>query len=336
MKLIHLLLAIFLSLSFLTTSSFAQQKPPSSSTEKQEKIEDDDDPQEMLLEFKTQLVLVPFSAVDRSNRPINDLKIEELKLYENGQPAQILSLQRTGNTTINFALLVDLSGSMQPYIDQVQSAADRFFNQALKPDKDSAAVIAFQKEIVVTQPLTTEKLALTKSLNSKSLLLPSAGSLAPVIDGETQRATGTALYGAVYIAVDEILKSAQGRRVILLLTDGYDSESGIELRDAIDYAWRREVTIYAIGIGDIAGINREVMDKLCSVTGGQAFYPKTANELDQVFAQIDQDLRDQYILSFSPNSEGQETFRTVKIEIPNRPLIKLFHRFGYYSSSSSD
>src|SRR5206468_10825232 len=71
----------------------------------------DKEEKEIVLEFKTQLVLVPFSALDRTNHPVGDLKAEDVKLFENGQPAQILSLQRSGSQSLNFALLLDLSGS---------------------------------------------------------------------------------------------------------------------------------------------------------------------------------------------------------------------------------
>src|SRR5690348_8762015 len=83
---------------------------------------------EIVLEFKTQLVVVPFSALDRTNRPVTDIKAEDIKLFENGQPAQLVSLQRTGNQSLNFALLLDLSGSMQPHLEAARTAANRFFD----------------------------------------------------------------------------------------------------------------------------------------------------------------------------------------------------------------
>jgi Ca-activated chloride channel homolog len=301
-------------------------------TTQAQKTSEAGDDKEIVLEFKTQLVLVPFTVLDRTNKPIADLKTEDIKLYENGQPAQILSLQRTGNRPLNFALLLDLSGSMQPYIETARSAANRFFDRALKPNKDSAAVVAFQQEIVVAQSLTKDKTSLKQSLERKYLALPAAGALGQAIDINSKRLSGTALYGAIYVAVDEVLQHADGQRVIVLISDGYDSESGIELRDALEYAWRREITIYAIGFGDVSGLNREVLERLCTATGGRAFYPKATAELDVVFSEIDRDLREQYMLSFYPNPQAEDTFRTIKIEIPARPSIIINHRFGYYNA----
>jgi Ca-activated chloride channel homolog len=315
-----------LLLAILASPALGQKNPV------QKGNESAGDEKEIVLEFKTQLVLVPFSVLDRNNRPVGDLKTEDIKLYENGKTAQLISLQRTGSRSLNFALLLDLSGSMQPYIETARAAANRFFDRALKPNKDRAAVIAFQQEIVVAQPLTMEKTALKQALERKYLALPSAGALGQAIDINSKRLSGTALYGAIYVAVDEVLQRADGRRVIVLISDGYDSESGIELRDALDYAWRREVTIYAIGLGEVSGLNKEVLERLCEATGGRVFYPKTTQEMDTIFSQIDQDLREQYVLSFYPNPQAEDTFRTIKIEIPSRPSLTINHRFGYYNA----
>ncbi|KAF0248310.1 MAG: von Willebrand factor type A domain-containing protein [bacterium] len=307
---------------FLASPSIAQEKNDIVGGEK-----------EIILEFKTQLVVVPFSALDRTNRSVNDLKAEDIKLYENGQPAQLVSLQRSSNQSLNFALLLDLSGSMQPHLESAQSSATRFFDQALNPEKDRAGIVAFQQEIVVSQPLTNDKPLLKEALTRKHMVLPTSGTMGPSLDGMSKRLSGTALYGAIYVAVDELLQTADdGHRVLLLISDGYDSESGIELRDALDYAWRREVTIYTIGLGDVGGLNREVLERLCSATGGRAFYPKDTKELDEVFHQIDRDLREQYILSFYPNSDADDLFRTIKIELPKRPSLTIRHRFGYYNA----
>ncbi|MEW6737711.1 MAG: VWA domain-containing protein [Acidobacteriota bacterium] len=287
---------------------------------------------EIVLAFKTQLVLVPFSVADRTNRTVNNLKAEEVKLYENGQPVQLVSLQRAGSKPLNFALLLDLSGSMQPHLESARAAASRFFERALKPGKDRAAIVAFQQEIMLAQPLTMEKAALQQAIGDRLLTLPTFSTINARLETNTKRLIGTALYGAIYVAVDEVLQPAGGHRVIVLISDGYDSESGIELRDALDYAWRREVTIYAIGLGDPAGLNREVLERLCTTTGGRVFYPKTTAQLDEAFAQIDEDLREQYILSFYPNAQANDTFRTIKIEIPSRPSLAIYHRFGYYNA----
>jgi VWFA-related protein len=309
-----------MAILFLSSSTLAQ---------KSGEVRDGD---EIVLEFKTQLVVVPFSVVDRTNRAVGDLKTEDIKLFENDQPAQLVSLQRIGSQPLNFALLFDLSGSMQSSLPAARAAATHFFDHALKTESDRAAIVAFQQEIMLAQPLTNDRSQLKQALDRKYIALPADGLLGPAIDGDTKRLSGTALYGAIYVAVDEVLQNAGGHRVIVLLTDGFDSESGIELRDALDYAWRREVTIYAIGLGDPSGLNRDVLERLCSATGGRVFYTKTASDLDGIFTQIDEDLRQQYVLSFYPNAQALDTFRTIKIEVPTRPSLTIRHRFGYYNA----
>lgn len=290
------------------------------------------DEKEILLEFKTQLVLVPFRALDRSNRPVNDLKAEELRLYENGEPAQILSLQRSEAQPLSFALLLDQSGSMQPHLAAARAAASEFFEKALKPVSDTASVVIFQREVLVTQPLTSDQALLKSALSENSLILSSTDTLAPSVQGDRRTVAGTSLYAAIYIAVDEVLRPSRNRRVILLISDGFDSESGVDLREVLDYAWRNEVTIYAIGLGERSHLNREVLERLTAATGGRAFYPEAGEHLESIFTRIDEDLRRQYILSFYPNEQNGEAFRTIKLELPSRPLVTLSHRFGYYGS----
>lgn len=288
------------------------------------------DEKEVLLEFKTQLVLVPFRALDRSNRPVNDLKAEELRLYENGKPAQIVSLQKSEAQPLSFALLLDQSGSMRPHLAAARRAASEFLEKALKTT-DTASVIAFQREVLVTQPLTSDQTLLKNAL-SDNIILSSADTLAPSVQGDRRTVAGTSLYAAIYIAVDEVLRPSRNRRVILLLSDGFDSDSGIDLREVLDYAWRNEVTIYAIGLGERSYLNREVLERLTTATGGRAFYPDPGEALLPIFTRIDEDLRRQYILSFYPNEQQGETFRTIRLELPTRPLVTLSHRFGYYGS----
>lgn len=286
---------------------------------------------EIVVTFKTQLVVVPFSVIDRANRPITDLTMADVKLYENNQPVSVVSLQRSGTQPLNVALLLDLSGSMLPHLSEAQTSANRFFDQALKP-QDKAAVVAFQQEIVLAQPLTADRVSLKESLKKRFLAL----STAQALDGNNRHFTGTSLYGAIYVAVDEVLQTVNGRRVIILISDGYDSESGMELRDALDYAWRREVTIYTIGLGEKEGLNQTVLEHLCTATGGRAFYPKTVKDLDTIFQQIDDDLRQQYILTFYPSTQALDTFRTIKIDIPQRPALNISYRFGYYNAITDE
>ncbi|MCS6884241.1 MAG: VWA domain-containing protein [Acidobacteriota bacterium] len=283
---------------------------------------------DLLLEFRTQLVEVPFRAADRNNHPISDLKAEEIKVYENDTPVEIVSLQRTETQPLSFALLIDRSGSMQTLYDEVSKAAVEFFDRALKSPKDTAAVIAFQREVHLIQPPTQDKSLLKQAINKKNLIINEANILNPFQNN--LRFNGTALIAAIHIAVDEVLRRSKSRRVVVLLSDGYDSESGIELREVLDYAWRNEVTIYAIGIGELNSLNREVLERLCASTGGRTFYLTAGETLSSALNSIDDDLRKQYIVSFYP-SEQQEGFRSIRLELPGRPQAKLRHRLGYYS-----
>jgi VWFA-related protein len=275
---------------------------------------------EIVLEFKTELVFVPFTAFDRSNRPVLDLVVDDLRLLDNGETVPLLSLQRSNNQPLDYALLIDTSGSMQSQLPTALSAANQFFEQALKP-QDQAAVLTLQRDVQFLQALTADKQLLKSSLQRS---IP--GQLART--GETS----TALYGGIYIAIDEALRLASGQRVVVVISDGYDSEGVIALRDVIDYAWRRQVTIYTVGLGEGDNVNKEVLDRLASTTGGRSFYLQDINQLNQIFQTIDTNLRNQYILSFAPNYQAKDAFHTINLEVTSRPNLTLKHRFGYYNA----
>ena len=108
----------------------------------------------------------------------------------------------------------------------------------------------------------------------------------------------------------------------------------MKLADAVNEALRAEVVIYAIGIGDpgYGRIKEGVLKDLCEATGGRAFVPKGRNDLDHAFAQLEQDMRQQYLLAYEPSNDAPDgTFRKIEVRIPNRKEVKIRHRRGYYA-----
>ena len=142
------------------------------------------------------------------------------------------------------------------------------------------------------------------------------------------------MYDAIVATSADLLAKEPGRKTIILITDGEDTTSRKKIGDAIDDALRAEVVIYAIGIGDpgFGGVNEGVLKRLCESTGGRAFFPQSARELDRAFAQLEQDLRQQYLLAYEPaNEAGDGAFRKIEVRVQTRKELKVRHRRGYYS-----
>lgn len=292
-----------------------------------------------LLRLNTQLVVVPFTVTDRQNRYINTLKVEDLRLVENGQEQEVASLGRISDTPLTLALLVDFSGSMRSRLSIAKRAALQFLNQVLRLKDDKAALMVFQQDVVQAAPLTNDLDVLRRGIAEADYHVPTPiGQVMPFDPGNNQPA-GTALNAAIYLAVDDLLSqpaASNSRRVIVLLTDGYDGEGSVQLREAIDRAWRSSVSIYAIGITspteeNAKDVNREVLERLCAATGGRAFYPRQDREFIAAFDQIEQDLRQQYVLSYTPSTRD-DSFRTIKIEVKDRVDLQAHHRLGYYAT----
>jgi VWFA-related protein len=155
----------------------------------------------------------------------------------------------------------------------------------------------------------------------------------------------TGIWDAMWMTIEDLLsKGPDGtRRAIVLLSDGDDTSSTIRKQDVIDFAVKSDVSIYSIAIRDRnfpegkldAGSLRKVSDR----TGGRAFFPTQPGELQSSFAQIDQELRSQYLIAYSPTNKARDaSYRRIRIEVVNPELRKnkpqLFYRQGYYAKKS--
>lgn len=294
---------------------------------------DEDDP----VQLGTELVTVPFNVTDKKNRHITDVRQQEVEVLEDGRPQEIFSFERQLEAPLTISLLIDTSGSQEATIGIEKEAAYRFFAKVLRPQKDLASVVSFAKEVTLEQSLTGSLPSLNTALDRVRVNPASGfgrGGTAPT----NPLAGGTSMYDAVYLAADEILKREAGRRVIILLSDGVDTTSSLKSNDAVARALRSEVIVYAIGIGDprMGGVSRGSLDKLAKETGGRTFEPRGVSDLDKAFAEIENDLRQQYIVSYTPSNTTRDgTFRKIEVKLPetgeNRKDLRIRHRRGYYA-----
>jgi Ca-activated chloride channel homolog len=344
-----------IALILLTCSSFAQRPKPApqppargsqsgQTTRPDPKQPDKNKEDEVVsgdeaVRLGTDLVNVLFTAVDRNNRVIGDIRQEEIVILEDGRPQQVFTFKRETTLPINIAILMDLSGSQEYTFPQEKIAAGEFLRSIIRPGKDFAAILTFQDDVELIQGLSSRTDTLNRAFDEiqYSRRLGSAST----------RHQATALYDAIYITADEILardelrRSAPDeqvtRRAIILLTDGVDNASSRKLDEAIDRAWRAGVIIYSIGIGDrfrFEGVREDVLRRLGDETGGRAYFPRGAEDLLQDFRQIEAELRSQYLVAYSPtNSMHDGRFRRVEVRVNARPEARIIHRRGYYAAT---
>ncbi|MGB5037693.1 MAG: VWA domain-containing protein, partial [Blastocatellia bacterium] len=283
------------------------------------------------VQLGTELVNVPFNVNDKKNKHITDILKEEVVVLEDGVAQEVFSFERQLDAPLTIALLIDTSGSQELTIGAEREAAYRFFQKVLRPQKDVACIISFAKEVTLEQSLTASVPSLTAALD-RVRVTPSSGFGRGGTAPTNPQAGGTSMHDSIYLAADDVLRREAGRRVIILLTDGVDTTSSLKAEAAIERAWRSEVIVYSIAIGYDLAIGP--LDKYGKETGGRVFIPRGSDDLDRAFAEIENDLRQQYIVSYSPtNAKRDGTFRKIELRLASetRKDLRLRHRRGYYA-----
>jgi VWFA-related protein len=304
-----------------------------------------------VVRVETDLTNILFTAVDKQKRFVTTLKQEDITISEDGQPQQVFTFARQTDLPLSLAILVDTSISEERTLPIEKAAASSFVDEVIRPNKDEAAVISFTGESTLEQSLTGSASRIRRALDGVQFVPPSgyigSGQVAgtPPISGTNQSVQGsTAIWDAIWVTSDEVLSetSDKTRRAIILLTDGQDTSSHKHMDEAIDRALKSDAVIYAIGIGDeyYDGINKGALRKISERTGGRAFFPDNESDLRAAFAQIQEELRSQYLIAYSPTNKNKDaSFRKVQIDISNPELrkqnLRLTYRQGYFYKSRS-
>lgn len=321
-----------------------QQKKPA---QKPDEAIDDDDVERV----ETDLTNVLFTAVDKSKRFITTLKQEDVRILEDGVPQQVFTFVRETDRALSLAILVDTSASQERTLPEEKHAAQQFVDTVIRPSKDEVAVLTFTGDATLEQGLTGSATRVRRAIDRVEFQPPSGyigGGMVvpggtPPISGDNQaRAGSTAIWDAVWVTSDEVLSdtSDKTRRAIIILTDGVDTSSRSSLSKAVDSALKADAIIYAIGIGDnyYDGVDEGSLRKLSERTGGRAYFPRNEQDLRSAFAQIQDELRSQYLVAYSPSNKAKDgTFRKVEIEVKDPELrknLRLTYRQGYFARSS--
>lgn len=301
-----------------------------------------------VIRTETDLTNLLFTVTDKNNRFITTLQQEDIRVLEDGVPQQLFTFQRETDRPLAIALMIDVSGSEQRTLPEEKGAARTFIESVIRSGKDQAAIIAFEGYAHLEQPLTRDVIGIYRALERVEVALPSYPGSGPLIGGlpsgpgiGAPLEGSTAIWDAITVTSREILAQSTGqrRRAIILLTDGQDTSSRLERSMAIDQAIESETVIYAIGIGDAkhyGPVDENALKKVAERTGGRAFFPKRADDLQAAFAEIEQELRSQYLVAYSSTNKKRDgSFRKMTIEITNPELhkeqLKLRYRPGYFA-----
>jgi VWFA-related protein len=269
----------------------------------------------------TNEVNVVFTVTDKHGKRITDLKQADFRFVDDNKPAaEIRSFHAETNLPLQVGLLIDASNSVRDRFKFEQESAIEFLNQTVRRGYDQAMVVGFDATPEVTTDFTDD----TEKLGQGVRMLRPGG--------------GTALYDALYYAGrDKLLKKAQNgptRRAIILLSDGEDNLSHVTREEAIEMAQRAEAIVYTIStnVSGTKGAGDKVLERIADATGGRAFFPFQIRDVANAFAEIQDELRSQYAVSYKPadlKSDGH--FRTIEIVALDRKSFRVRARRGYYA-----
>lgn len=325
----------------------AQQTPSPSATPKKEELPQESDE---VVRVETNLTNIFFTAADKHKRFVNTVKREDIRVLEDGQPQEVFTFQQNTDLPLSLAILIDTSASEERTLPDEKAAARSFVESVVRPDRDEAAVVSFTGEVTLEQGFTGNVERIRRAIERIEFVPPSGyigggvvvGSTPPISGTNQMLAGSTAIWDAVWAASNELLaESAEStRRALILLTDGEDTSSQVKMQDAIIRAQKADAFIYAIGIGDMyrGGVDEGSLRKITEQTGGRAYFPRSERELREAFAQIQRDLREQYLVAYSPSNKARDgSYRRIEIEIVNPELrkqnLKLNYRPGYFAKT---
>ncbi len=360
------------------------------------------------LKIQAREVVLPVTVRDKHGALVTSLKIGDFALSEDGRPQTIKSFTRESNLPFRLGLLVDTSRSVSGALDNERKAAEKFVDQMLPADPkagaaatpaqtDQAFLIHFDREVELLEDFTNSREKLHRELDdmgptrasSESSQGPETSDSGDRNSGESRRRGGTQLYDAIYLASHDLMESKDGRKALIVFSDGADRGSKETLNDAVDAAEHANVTIYTIffkgeqengGLGngfpgggrhggggypgggggypgggggypgggggypggggqrrgpDNSSANgqdgKKNMERIAERTGGRFFEAKKKDNLDEIYGLIAEELRGQYLLTYTPDKVDTDGgFHKIALKA-NKDDFVVVTREGYYA-----
>jgi VWFA-related protein len=309
------------------------------------------------------VVNVLASVRDQKGKIVHDVVQDEFTIQEDGRPQSIRYFSQQSDLPLTLGLLLDTSGSQTRVLDRERNASFEFFEHILREDKDKAFLIHFDREVELLQDLTSSRKDLEAALkdadrpqlNRRS----SSGGGTPQGRGQG-RGGGTAMYDAIFLAADELLKKQQGRKAVVLLSDGVDNGSKTSIGGAIESAQRADMLVYSIRFADTnsspvgfggPGMGRggrrggggrfpqqqrrepvdgkKILERISLETGGGYYEVSSKMPLDKIYDQIEEELRNQYSLGYTPD-QSSGGYHKIVVAVKRKGLT-VRARDGYYT-----
>lgn len=281
------------------------------------------------LSVDVELVQLPVSVLDKEGHPIDGLKTENFQVFEDNTQQQI-KLFKHEDIPISLGLVIDNSGSMRSKRERVNSAALTFVRDS-NPE-DETFIVNFDDSAYLEQDFTG-----------------SIGDLIDSLDNLDTRGE-TALYDAVYLSVDHVKAGKKDKKSLLVITDGEDNVSKYGFNKVLEALRESKVTLYAIGLleenDQRGGLFKappskkamEALQKFAEATGGQAFFPKSLDQVEDLVKTIAHDLRNHYTIGYTPtNRKLDGSWREVRVKVnppKTAPKVTVHTKPGYYAPTA--
>jgi len=261
-----------------------------------------------------------FTVSDKKGRFVTDLAKDDFQVFETKKPQEIVEFAAETDLPLRLAILIDTSNSIRDRFRFQQEAATAFVDNTVRPREDKALVVSFDTAAELVTDLTDDIPTLEKAIQG---LRPGGG---------------TSLYDAIFFAARDKLMQDQPlykfRRAMVILSDGEDNQSRYTRDQALEMAQKADVTIYTIStnISHIETDGDKVMRYFANETGGQAFFPFQASDLNQSFENISNELRHQYNIFYRPEPlKTDGLYHAVEIKVKGRKDLVVRCRKGYYA-----
>lgn len=294
------------------------------------------------IQVNVDLVTVTCAVDTRAGTPVGDLTAKDFQVLDNGQPRTIQNVWQEADLPLTVALVADVSNSQIGFIRNHREAIGQFLNQVIGPRDRVMVVEVAQKAWLIAGLTSSDVGAVVKEIGAP------AGKQAPILGPPCRNKVfphscgGTALWHGLYYTARE-LKPVEGRKAIIVLSDGVDTGSDIRLSDVIQMAQSAGTVVYSIKYvspmhflsigGAIAQAVSRGLERLSRETGGLVFANPGKN-ISEVFAKIEADLRNLYVLGFTPPAESRDgQFHRLEVTT-TRADLRVRARAGYWASSA--
>ena len=294
------------------------------------------------IKVEVNVVNIFFTVRNKQNGLVGNLTKDDFTVFEDGKKQEIRYFTRETDLPFTMGLLIDVSPSQGNLIEIEKEAASQFFGSVLRP-KDLAFLISFGGETDLLQDYTSSPKLLRAGMNGLKVNAD-VGGLEPGPVPTIYNPKGTVLYDAVYLASHDELHGQVGRKALILITDGEDEGSHYKITDAIEQAQKADAIIYSIEYvdrrfyyshGAFYG-GDSALERMSADTGGRVFRVDNKHPLTEVFREIQDEMRTQYALAYTPtNNKRDGSYRKIDLR-PSSKEYKVQCRKGYYATPNGE